>query len=137
MDFGFPNFLKFQLINTLIRIFRDTCPTKIDASSQTFAAELLLKTVVKNAPNQNNILTLLLRSLAKSPLKSDHEKLAYFYALIDQLKTTDAGFREQWKQMRSFKIFRANYNQKALSAYSSVFRGKFMGKTTTRIFNLK
>uniref|UniRef100_A0A914V471 Vitellogenin domain-containing protein n=1 Tax=Plectus sambesii TaxID=2011161 RepID=A0A914V471_9BILA len=114
-----PKHYEAELISNLLRVFRNTCPLEVDSTAQSAAAEALLFAV----NTHQSVATYLLRSLEQTPSKSNYELLAYFYALVDELRATDESFKDKWTHLRSFKVFRNNYNQRAIPAFSTVFRG--------------
>ncbi|VDN28913.1 unnamed protein product, partial [Cylicostephanus goldi] len=107
-----PALYDVKLINTLIRLFRNTCPQPTSTGESQLAVDILLNCV----PEHQHVATLLLRTETTHP--EDHEKWKYFYKAVESSSLQDELKEEFWHRMRKFKVFRPNYAQRALTANS-------------------
>ncbi|CAB3409240.1 unnamed protein product [Caenorhabditis bovis] len=101
-----------QLIQKLIRLFRNTCPTETSTTESQLAIDILIRCV----PDHQNAATLILRTESLNP--DDQEKWNYLYSAIRSSSERDELKEEFWKRMRQFKVFRPNYAHRALQADS-------------------
>ncbi|WKY03510.1 hypothetical protein Q1695_004906 [Nippostrongylus brasiliensis] len=102
-----------KLANTLIKIFRNTCPQPTSTGESQLAVDILIRCL----PEQQHVATMLLRTETTNP--DDHEKWQYFYKAVQSSTRKDELKEEFWRKMRQFKVFRPNYAHRALLANSA------------------
>ncbi|CAJ0579605.1 unnamed protein product, partial [Mesorhabditis spiculigera] len=110
-------FYDSQLIRALVSVFRNTCPTETSLQSSQLAVDALLDSVLDHP----NAATLLLRG--ENDQFRDEERWNYFYKAVTASRHQDENKDEVWRRMRAFKVFRPNWNQRALRARSNRFYG--------------
>ncbi|CAD6193521.1 unnamed protein product [Caenorhabditis auriculariae] len=107
-----PHFYESQLIQKLIKVFRNTCSRESTTSESQIAIDILLRCL----PEHQNVATWILRS--ENLIPDDQEKWQYLYKAIHASGQKDELKEELWKRMRQFKVFRPNYLHRSLSADS-------------------
>ncbi|KAK6749062.1 hypothetical protein RB195_001586 [Necator americanus] len=107
-----PSLYDSELINVLVKLFRNTCPNPTSTSESQVAIDVLINCL----PEHQNVATMLLRTESVHP--DDHEKWQYFYKAVESSGLQDELKEEFWHRMRKFKVFRPNYAQRALIADS-------------------
>ncbi|CAJ0932708.1 unnamed protein product, partial [Mesorhabditis belari] len=116
-------FYDSQVIRAVVNVFRDTCPTPTNLHQAKLAVDILLDSVL----DHQNAATLLLRG--ENQWLRDEERWSYFYKACQASRVKDENKDVIWKQMRAFKVFRPNWNQRALTGKSLGFYSE-IGETT-------
>uniref|UniRef100_A0A1I7YR79 MTP_lip_bd domain-containing protein n=1 Tax=Steinernema glaseri TaxID=37863 RepID=A0A1I7YR79_9BILA len=117
-----------SFIKKLVRIFRNVCERESTRTESLLALDILLKA----APLHQTVGTYLLRTETVNPV--DQEKWAYFYDAINASRFRSEKTDDYWKRMRNFRIFRPNWAQRSLIAFSNARSTKAAEVGPAKIF---